>query len=95
MDIYFGGASVVEGNQAPEKTREEWQQIFPNIYFGLSGLSNQEIMTDGETEWDMAGYKLSKPAKWVRTPDGNRRQREGDNQSKVAVGNPTTPLLRR
>ena len=90
-------ASSVEDYQAPEKTREEWQQIFPDIHFGHSGDDdgNQEIMTDGETEWDMAGYKLSKPAKWVRTPDGNRRQREGDNQSKVAVGNPTTPLLRR
>ena len=81
MDIYFGGASVVEGNQAPEKTRES--------------SSEEWIITDGETEWDMDGYKLSKPAKWVRTPDGTRRQREGDNQSKVAVGNPTTPLLRR
>ena len=82
LDIYLGGASVVEGNQAPEKTRE-------------SSSSEEWIITDGETEWDMAGYKLTKPAKWVRTPDGNRRQREGDNQSTVAVGNPTTPLLRR
>ena len=69
--------------------------MYEDISFVYSGDSNQEIMTDGETEWDMAGYKLSKPAKWVRTPDGNRRQREGDNQSKVAVGNPTTPLFRR
>ena len=88
-------ASSVEDYQAPEKTREEWQHMYEDISFVYSGDSNQEIMTDGETEWDMAGYKLSKPAKWVRTPDGNRRQREGDNQSKVAVGNPTTPLFRR
>ena len=91
-------ASFVEGNQAPEKTREEWQQLFPGIQFGNSGYDDgnqQEVMTDGDNEWDMAGYKLSMPAKWVRTPDGARRQREGDNQSKVAVGNPTTPLVRR
>ena len=83
------------GNQAAEKTREEWLEMYPDIYFGESGNEdgNQTIMTDGTTDWDMSGYKLTRPAKWVSTP--SRRQREGDNRSTVAVGNPTTPLLRR
>ena len=81
------------GNEAPEKTREEWVEMFPEIQFVEQ--DGQTVMTDGTSEWDMSGYKLTRPAKWVRTPSGNRRQREGDNQSKVAVGNPTTPLVRR